>query len=239
MMDSVLKSGENRSFSCVFVSDDIDSLSIRQFQKRGLVVIGLPRFEKLPRPVASHPDMLLYPLGKTLLMHEEYYEKNKSLFAGLSVCLTNEPIGPCYPHDILFNALATEKGVFCLEKYTSRFIKANNRAIINVKQGYARCSTALVNKHALITADPSIEKAALLHHMDVLRVRQAPIALPGYSYGFIGGCCVRLGQEILFTGDITVHPDYAAIRNFLKNQNCEPVSLSNHVLTDYGGFVLF
>ncbi|MCI8332571.1 MAG: hypothetical protein HFE78_07075 [Clostridiales bacterium] len=237
MLDSVSKSGENRSFSCVFVSADADSLLIEQFQKRGLEVIPLPPFEKLAEPIASHPDTLLFPLGQTLLMHEEYYERNKNLFAGLSVCLTNEPMAPCYPHDILFNALATEKGVFCLEKYTSRFIKAYNTTIINVKQGYARCTTALVNSHALMTADPSIEKAAKDQHIDVLRIRQAAIALPGYPYGFIGGCCARLGHEMLFAGDITAHPDYAAIRNFLLKQNCEPVPLSKHRLTDYGGFV--
>lgn len=153
------KSGENRSFSCIFASERLPDTMRSQLAARGLKFIPLPPFDKLAEPVACHADMLLFPLGDALLIHEAYYQRYPFLFSGCTVETTDEAIGPEYPNDILFNGLKTEAGLICLAKCTSRRMISQCREIINVKQGYARCSSLLIDGRALITADPSIAQA--------------------------------------------------------------------------------
>ena len=42
--------------------------------------------------------------------------------------------------------------------------------IINVKQGYAKCSICVVSDNAIITADKGIAKAAIQNRIDVLEI---------------------------------------------------------------------
>lgn len=232
------KSGENRSFSFVFVSSSVPELICAAFRRRSLTVIALPAFEVLDAPVASHPDMLIFPLQHTLLTHEDYYRENCGLLGPFPIETTSELISGTYPQDVLFNALEMRCGIFCREKSISERIRRCGKKIINVAQGYSRCAACKVDSEALITADPSIAAAARENGIQVLEITEGNISLPGYSCGFIGGCSVRIGNEMLFTGDITNHPDYPAITAFLHKHGCKPVCLSENVLTDYGGFIL-
>jgi hypothetical protein len=38
-------------------------------------------------------------------------------------------------------------------------------------------------------------------------------------YGFIGGCCGKIEDEFVFYGDITEHPDFEKIYNFINDRN--------------------
>ncbi len=208
-----------------------------EIEKRGVKIRRLPPFPALDAPVASHPDMLLLPLDGKLILPEEYYAENCRLFDGVDILCAEDVFSADYPHDVALNALETEKGVFCLEKSASRRIKESGRKIINVAQGYTRCSCCKVNENALITADPSIAVAAKDAGCDVLEVCSAQIRLPGYPYGFIGGCSGATDKEILFFGKIEDHPDYPSIEEFIYSHGKKPVSLSDEPLTDYGGIV--
>lgn len=208
-----------------------------EIKKSGVQIRRLPPFSALDAPVASHPDMLLLPLDGKLIVPEKYYTENRVLFDGVNVLCAKETFSADYPHDVALNALETEKGIFCLEKSASGRIKESGKKIINVAQGYTRCSCCKVNENALITADPSIAVAARDAGCDVLEVCSAGIRLPGYSYGFIGGCSGTADREILFFGKIEDHPDYPSIEEFIYSHGKKPVSLSGEPLTDYGGIV--
>ncbi len=205
---------------------------------RGCRVVPLPAFDCLPAPVAKHADTLLYPMTRGLLVPAAYYERNHALFADLLVVTTDEPITDTYPGDVLLNALDTSAGILCREPSTSRFIRQSGKPILHTAQGYARCAACRVSDSALITADPSIAAVARAHGLAVLEITPGGISLLGYSYGFIGGASVRIGDEMLFFGDVTAHPDYARIEYFLHKYAVYPVSLSDGILTDYGGAVL-
>ena len=230
------KSGEVRSFC--FVSEDLPEQMRIALAARGYHVVPLPAFERLPAPVAKHADLLLYPMEQGLLVHAEYYACNRALFAGVPVIMTDEPITDTYPGDVLLNALPTAAGIFCREASISIHIRQCGKPILHTAQGYTRCACCRVSDSALITADPSIAALARVHGLDVLEISPGEIALPGYSYGFIGGASVRMGDEMLFMGDITAHSDYARIDGFLRAHAVRPVSLGGGLLTDYGGAVL-
>jgi len=60
--------------------------------------------------------------------------------------------------------------------------------LIPVKQGYAKCSLCIVSENAVITADEGLAYTLCRAGLDVLKIIPGCIRLPGYGYGFIGGC---------------------------------------------------
>ena len=220
----------------MYISNQISKKIYNNLLKYADEIILLPPFDKLPPPVSSHADMIMYKLRDSLLIHKDYYNENATLFHGISVTLTDEVISDVYPHDILLNALNLNGTVYGKTDSVSEYIKSDAAKIINIKQGYARCSACIVSDHAIITADRSI--AAAVTDTDVLLIREGHINLDGYGYGFIGGASVKIGGKLLFFGDITRHPDHNAVGRFCEMQGVEIISLSDEILYDYGSMVI-
>lgn len=203
-------------------------------------VIKLPAFDSLPNPVSSHADMLVYQyqLNDSLLVHERYYNMNRDLFTDVNVIVTDEFISDVYPHDILLNALNLNGVVYGKVDYISRYIKEEAAEIVDIKQGYARCSVCRVSDTAIITADKNITLNLNVKNADVLLINEGFIRLNGYNYGFIGGASVKMGDKMLFFGDINKHPDCEKIVGFCEKYGVDVLSLSDEVLYDYGSMVI-
>ena len=90
-------------------------------------------------------------------------------------------------------------------------------SVYPVGQGYTRCSACVLGENAIITADPSISEAAERAGLDVLRIQPGHISLPGYEYGFIGGCTGLLGPGLLgVCGCLENHPDGGRMLDFAE-----------------------
>lgn len=202
----------------------------------GYAVIKLPPFDALPAPVASHPDMLLFLHGDKLICHESYFKmaKNELEATGKAIIQTNEPIGNKYPHDILFNAANIGGHLFGKLEYISKRIKELPLKQININQGYAKCSTCIVDEGAIITSDNSVELAAKAIGADVLKISHSHISLPGYDTGFIGGASGMTDDFVAFCGNIDLHPDGKKIKEFCNAHGKEALSLSDEPLYDVG-----
>ena len=220
----------------VYISDKISEEIFSNLTKYAEDIILLPDFDQLPVPVASHADMLMYKLNESLLVHKEYYDKNHDLFEDVKVTLTDEFISNAYPNDILLNALNLRGTVYCKADYVSRYIRADAVNIVNLKQGYARCSVCNVCETAIITADRNIANS--VKDIDVLLIKEGGIKLDGYNYGFIGGASAKIDRKILFFGDISEHPGYKKITEFCGKYDTEVISLSDEMLYDYGSMVI-
>lgn len=108
---------------------------------------------------------------------------------------------------------------------------------INVPQGYAKCSIVSVNENSVITYDDGIAKACLKTGLDVLHISSGHILLPGYPTGFIGGCSGRIGNEIIFNGDLSLHPNFTAIRDFIESRELTCTWFDDCPLTDIGSII--
>ena len=200
-------------------------------------VIKLPPYNKLPRPIASHGDILIFKDRGRLYMPPKYYHENKRLFSGMEVEAIDEELGDKYPNDIHLDALMVGQNLICNEKYTSEKIKEGKR-IINVKQGYARCSVCLLGNGAAITADVGLRKALLGLGIDVLEISGGGIELFGYSYGFIGGASAVIGNRVVFFGNIEGHPEGQKILDFVKDHGFEAEYPRDLPLTDLGSAII-
>lgn len=206
-------------------------------------VTVLPPCDSLPLPVASHPDMLMTIIGGELICHADYYARYGDIirhisdYGGLKIVLSRCQWGGRYPNDCAFNALVTDKAIFCRAKSLAcEILDTAQRCgidTVNVNQGYAGCSSLFAGK-CIITADPSIAAAAEGIY-EVLSLSPGGICLDGYDYGFIGGAGGATESGAYFFGSLSSHPDGDALRDVLRGRGISVTELSNEPLTDYGG----
>ncbi|WP_283607502.1 DUF6873 family GME fold protein [Faecalispora anaeroviscerum] len=213
-------------------------------QSRGIRMIAPPINEDLPEPINRHADLQCVHLkGKSWLVVRSETELQQRLKEeGAEVQLTEWRLGQEYPADIRLNALLLHKQMFGkLEELDPALQKACDFAGVHkfpVRQGYTNCSVAIVSEKAIITADSGIAQAAERHGIRVLKISAGNIRLPGYEYGFIGGCCGLISQSILvFTGALNLHPDGLQIRRFVEAQKKQVLELTQNSLIDMGGIL--
>lgn len=219
--------------------DENCEISLRQ---RGLEIIKLPCFPVLQEPVSAHPDMLLFLGEGRIVCHKDYFalaEKEISKISEITkkeIILSCENIGLEYPRDVLFNAAAVGDKLICRLDAASEMI-SEGYDVINVKQGYAKCSTCVVSDKAIITADSSIAKGAEQNGIDVLLVSSGGVRLNGYDCGFIGGASGADKDNVYFCGNVDLHHDGERIKEFCQKHGKVALSLSDEPLYDYGTLI--
>lgn len=193
--------------------------------------------------VAHHIDMQLVKSGENEYICApsvfEYYKHYFDMTDARLFCGKSEPSGK-YPSDVMYNVAFTGKYAIHNYKYTDRvFLEKCLCERINVKQGYTKCNICVVSENAVITSDKGIADILSGFPVDVLQIRSGCISLPGYEYGFIGGCSGLIEKNLMaFTGNISLHPDYDSIYGFCKNHGVELCSLSKDNLVDIGTITL-
>ena len=202
--------------------------------------------ENAPRCVAEYLESRGYavktvaagPAGGAVAPHADLY---MCRVGGRMIFAKDGEVGSEYPRNAAFCAVSLDRYFIHNMKITSPRLKAAAEMAglepVHVNQGYAKCSCAVVDGRSIITSDMGVWKAIeKLGDVDVLLISPGHIALPGHEYGFIGGACGNVGDELVFCGDITAHPDFERIREFAKARG---VSLKwfDFPLTDIGTII--
>jgi hypothetical protein len=200
-------------------------------------VLPLPPYEKLPVPVCGHPDLLVFYDGETLYTFLDYYRAHLPLFESLPCRVRPLALeAGAYPFDLPLDVLLFGGALIGREEFIPLEL-SEGRRVVSVKQGYAKCSS-LVFGGCLVTADGGIARAGRVLGGEVCQICPGFIALPGYDCGFIGGASGVVGQEVLFFGDPTRHPDGERILSLISASGFEWKGLSDLPLTDYGGLTV-
>lgn len=213
-------------------------------KKLGFNIIKSPSSDLLYEAISGHPDILLNVLSKNkILVHKDMPENFINLLTsqGIDVYLSSVSLNSKYPKDIILNAVNLKKYFI----HTLNFTDSNllelvkGKKIIKVKQGYSKCSTAVVRENAVITSDAGIYLALLKEGFDVLLLPPGDIILPGLDYGFIGGCCGLLDADTLaFYGNLDYYQYGKEVLNFLEKHSVKPVYLREGKLYDRGSIFL-
>lgn len=205
----------------------------------GYNLLICPPSNALYEAVCGHPDILLHILDNDIIVHPhmsgEFIHALSKL--GYDVHLSASVLQSKYPDDIYLNALTLGD----LFVHYINFTDANilpllkNKKLINVKQGYTKCSTCVVNNHAIITSDVSIAKALSVEGIDILLLPPGDILLPGLNYGFIGGATGLIEPNVLaFYGHLDHYLYGKEVLKFLAKHKVEPMFLRNGKLIDRG-----
>lgn len=207
-------------------------------------IIKLPPYSALAEPVASHPDMLLWRVGRKIVTYGAYAEIAKdellSLLAlGFELVTESALPSASYPDDVRLNCATVGKHAIANLKYTSEHVRKSGLTLLHANQGYTKCSTVVVSDNAIITSDPSVFDTAMRAGIGALKISEGHVRLDGYGTGFIGGASGVTDEAVLFTGDLSSHPDAEKIEEFCARHGKRAVSLSSSSLYDYGTVFFF
>ncbi|MBL4931084.1 DUF6873 family GME fold protein [Clostridium paridis] len=205
-------------------------------------IIKVPKFSKLYNAIDGHPDIQLSLTNSedfSLIINKDidsiFLEQLNNL--NIKFKLSNGLIGSKYPENISLNAIVLKSYLIHNLKYTDSSLLdfSKDKVKINIKQGYAKCSTVTLREKALITSDKGIYKTLIEYGFDILLLNPGDILLPGLNYGFIGGSTGLLSSNKLgIFGDLSYYNQGNEVIKFLKKYDIEPISLRKGPLVDRG-----
>ena len=222
---------------------DIDENALKKlFEVLSVKVINVNENKFLDTPVSKHADILANNVGKSTFLVDKnqielcnFIEKN----GGKSVII--EDIKSPYPNDCLLNFADIGDYIICNKAILTKEIVdfLPNKQIIDVKQGYSKCSVCVCKRNTIITDDISIYNAVLQYdNIKSLLVEKGSVRIDKYDYGFIGGCCGLIDKDVLlFNGDLSTHSDFDKIKNFLYDNEVNYIDIKGKPLTDIGSII--
>ncbi len=215
----------------------------KALEKYGYAPVALPPDARLNKTVSTHADTLIFACRGEYVANADYARTLPS-FVRERLTLTDEAPYGAYPTDTAFNALVLGGKLFARLDTCAEAVRVcaerHGLASVNVRQGYARCSTlALIAASAAVTADAGMARTMSAHGIDVLTVSAGHVVLEGCEYGFIGGASFvdEASRCVFFFGDLSAHPDGEPIEAFLASRGYAAISLGG-ALTDFGGAVV-
>lgn len=208
----------------------------------GIQVIITNCEQNVPQPVRSHADLFVNYIGsgEVLLTKAQVKLKTTLEKLGCKCYPIDEALGNVYPEDCRLNCVCNRSDLICNYGIVSDKIKelCKGKNVINTRQGYTKCSLCPVADGAFITDDKSIAVALKNAKYDVLEVKKGSVTLDGYDYGFIGGACSKISENILaFFGNAKEHKSYEDIKAFCGNYKIDLLSLGNGSPCDIGSFI--
>lgn len=218
-----------------------DSKLVDGIRSLGVNVLYSDYVAELRENERYHADMQLLIIKDTAFIPKNCGEIKDKIIPFVDDVIVCAPLKEKYPENVSLNAALVGNKLFCkasvLAPEVKLFCDKNHIRIINVNQGYAKCSTLVLNEDSIITADSTIYDAAVNNGINALEIRAGHIVLDGADYGFIGGCSGRVGEKVLFFGNIHLHPDAEQIIDFINEQNLDYICLSDEMIKDIGGIV--
>ncbi len=227
----------------IFVSELADRAFIDYMKTRGTVIL-VPRDDRFESRTSSHPDLVISIVDDTLIIdenaHADIYKQLDSL--GVPYVVGNSRLSAVYPQDIAYNAVITKDFLIHHLNYTNPLLTMHStytdKKLIQVKQGYTKCSTVVVNDDTVITADQGIYKA-VNDLMKALLIQPGHVLLGDDDNGFLGGASAGFEDTIVFHGDLSQHPDFLRISEFLEAAHKRLLYFEEFPLTDIGSVLIF
>lgn len=211
--------------------------------KKDISTLWMPDNAFIDPRLSGHADMTAIHLGgKEFVISEPFMREElnyvKSLtILGLKIYPSEISQEGRYPLDSSLNACISGNYLIHNQKITDPAVADHlkDKKMLDVRQGYAKCSICPVDENSFITSDKGIAASAKSAGLDVLLISPGYIELEGFDTGFIGGSAFKISHdELAFTGTLEHHPDKDAIEEFLKKKNVRPVRLTDETLFDIG-----
>lgn len=202
--------------------------------------------------VSSHPDIYY------LKVDTKCFCAPGKLIDGFNMLVGNAEVGSAYPEDIPYNIALIGMNAVHNFKYTDKnvyaYLKGAGYNLIQVEQGYSKCSTCILTDESCIVSDIGIARSLLEQELDVLYVSEPDIKLlkrtntifideerMRFEYsdmsGFIGGAMVRLQDKVILFGDKTNLVNCNKIQKFIESKGLEFHDFKGLDIIDYGGII--
>lgn len=229
----------------VIVAGNISEEIYENLRNMNLKVIKTIAHKKVHNSIKFHPDIVVHPINHNLLVVEPSvfsYYKEKFKNTHIKILKGAIELDSEYPLDIAYNVGRIGNYAIHNFKYTDEvikyYLKKEKLGFINIKQGYSKCSMAIVGNKEVITADKIIDKLLKQYGFSSLLIKPGFIYLEDQNYGFIGGSTGNISnKEVLISGSLKNHPDKNKIEEFLKKADKKINYLSKEKIIDIGSII--
>lgn len=220
----------------VIVAENFPEKSLKILKEYGKIARTKSN-KNLMKGLDTHTDILVHPLPSgELVVDRENFEYYKKIFPDKNIIPSHSILSKKYPKDVSLNAFTFKNYFIHNLKFTDKvlldYYKNSGYQMINIKQGYAKCS-CLVTNDFIITSDGGIYES-LRDFIPIYKIKHGEIRLQNFNYGFIGGASGALGKKIFFTGDFSHHSSHEEILKIIKKYDYEIEILSDETIEDFG-----
>lgn len=225
-----------------FVDYRITQLEFNNLSQYGKV-LKCPPCNSIYESIKGHPDILLKVINNNKIVFHKDIPSSfiKKLFhLNLEITYAKKSLTGKYPYDIILNSVDLGNIFLHNLKFTDENLLnlVSTKKLINVNQGYTKCSTAIINDNAVITSDIGIGSTLAKEGIDVLLLPPGHIELPGLNYGFIGGTCGLISENLIaFYGELDTYKYSKEIKIFLKKHSVDYLNLGKGNLIDRGSIL--
>lgn len=230
----------------VIIHGQVSSEIINNLKKLKVkTIIPTIKCDSVDDSISYHPDIVIHPINNNTLIispevYDYYYERLNGM--GIKLIKGHTLLQKRYPMDIAYNVGRVNRFAFHKLEYTDSVLKSHlineNINLVNTKQGYSKCSMAVINETSIITADKNIYLKLLDLQFDALLIASGHIVLEKQKYGFFGGAIGNFSPDrVLFSGHIEDHPDQIRIKSFITQRKIEIVYLSKDRICDIGTII--
>ena len=208
--------------------------------------ILIPKSKNVYEAIDGHPDIQLNLLKnnskyKVIVQKDISSHLIKILEENhIKYIVSKRTLSNTYPGDIILNSLVLDDFFIHNLKYTDENLlkSQESKKLIDVPQGYTKCSILPVRNNALITSDIGIYNVLIKHKFDILLLPPGDILLPSLNYGFIGGVGGMISKDkMAFFGDLDSYKWGNEIKNFLFKYDVSPIYLRKGKLIDRGSLL--
>lgn len=202
------------------------------FSAKGLVEI----------PLDGHPDIFISKLPEQYIIAPNSPDEIIKIFASNNKkwSFGKKTLGFSYPDIASYNISISDNYLLCNLEICEKSIleQLTNQKIINVKQGFCRCSTLALKKDIFITSDSGIYKTLLKNDVKVYFFPSETIHLEGYKNGLLGGC-FGIDEEknrLIIAGNLDYFDNGNLLKILFKKLDYQILELDDCPLIDVGGF---
>ena len=189
--------------------------------------------------ISCHPDIFIYQDESNLIIAPnaplpllEFFNAHK-----VNYIFGEKKVDENFENSVSYNCLSSSHYFFHKSGYTDpSIIRANNnKEFINLPQAFTRCSLTYLGHNRYITSDKGIEKNLIKKGLNCFYFSPEQISIIDHRNGFFGGTNGLFDNKLFFIGNIDLHKQGKALRNFIESAGVEIVTLANSLLYDGGG----
>lgn len=227
----------------ICLSENANRILKEALRSKGYRLIEIKKTDVVYDAVSSHGDIYLCKICDELVVAPEQYPliQEELLLSRAKFALGVSVLGHKYPKNVNYNAAQMGGYLIHNTHHTDHVllnkVKELELELIHVKQGYTKCNLVIIDAHSAITSDTGIVAALKKYDIDVLLITPGHVNLTGFPYGFLGGASGKVDDEIIFNGNLSAHPDFEKIKEFIQQRGLQVTYFEEYPLEDIGSII--